>query len=211
MDYPASCGIVVGVTRARQWKWSVLVAGVLVVAACATQRFTGAFSPPPHIRGTDIPVPRAWAARGSVRDWKWIVVHHSASDSGGALVFDEWHRKRGWDELGYHFVIDNGEGQPDGRVEVGSRWYKQKQGAHAKSKSGEYNERGIGICLVGNFEKDRPTDEQWNSLVRLVAYLSREFDIPEDRIIGHRDVNDGTLCPGEHLSIDKLREDVAVY
>lgn len=164
------------------------------------------FRPLPTIKGTNIPVPRAWAPTVPARDWKWIVIHHSASDSGGALLFDQWHRKRGWDELGYHFVIDNGDGLPDGRVEVGSRWYKQKQGAHAKSPTGEYNERGIGICLVGNFEKGQPTEAQLESLAKLTSFLSREYDIPQQRIIGHRDVNHTTLCPGKNLSLEQVHD-----
>lgn len=169
------------------------------------------FGPLPEIRGTDIVVPRHWRADEPGRSWKWIVVHHSASDSGGAVVFDAWHRQRGFDELGYHFVIDNGEGMPDGNVEVGSRWLKQKQGAHAKSADGQYNEHGIGICLVGNFEKDEPTAKQWQMLVKLVAYLSSEYGVDLEHIIGHRDVNGKTLCPGKNVSLEKLRGDVKQY
>jgi len=169
------------------------------------------FQPLPEITGTKVVVPSHWQPEETPRTWKWIVIHHSASDSGGAAVFDVWHRKRGFDELGYHFVIDNGEGMPDGNVEVGSRWLKQKQGAHAKSPDGQYNERGIGICLVGNFENSEPTAKQWQMLVKLVAYLSAQYDIPSDRIIGHHDVNGTTLCPGKNLSVEKLREDVKAY
>lgn len=169
------------------------------------------FRPLPEITGTDVVVPRHWRADVPARNWKWIVIHHSASDSGGAAVFDAWHRQRGFDELGYHFVIDNGEGMPDGNVEVGSRWLKQKQGAHAKSADGQYNEHGIGICLVGNFEKDEPTAKQWQMLVKLVAYLSSEYGVGPEHIIGHRDVNGKTLCPGKNVSLEKLRADVKRY
>jgi N-acetyl-anhydromuramyl-L-alanine amidase AmpD len=122
-------------------------------------------------------------------------------------VFEQWHRKRGWDELGYHFVITNGDGGTDGNVEVGSRWLKQKHGAHAKSVTGEYNEQGIGICLVGNFEAAEPTPAQWASLVKLTAFLTRRYDIPNERIIGHQDVNAKTQCPGKGLDLRRLRED----
>ena len=65
------------------------------------------------------------------RTWKYIVIHHSATDSGSAASFDRSHRKRGWDGLGYHFVIGNGRGTGDGVVEVGYRWTRQVTGAHA--------------------------------------------------------------------------------
>jgi 5-methylcytosine-specific restriction endonuclease McrA len=37
-------------------------------------------------------------------------------------MFDRSHRDKGWDELGYHFVIGNGTSSGDGVVEVGTRW-----------------------------------------------------------------------------------------
>ena len=174
----------------------------------------GEYGPLPTIAGTQVVVPRAWrpSSRSEVRDWKWIVIHHSATGSGGALAFDRMHRARGWDELGYQFVIDNGTARAGGCVEVGSRWVKQKYGAHTKSPDGKYNLQGIGICLVGNFEKETPGPEQWDSLVRLVAFLQGEYGIPARNIIGHRDANGGaTLCPGKNLSVKKLREDVARF
>src|SRR5207248_641368 len=86
-----------------------------------------------------------------VCDWRYIVLHHSASLRGSAEIFDQSHRARGWKCLGYHFVIGNGTDQPDGSVVAGPRWFSQEAGAHANSI--EYNEHGIGICLVGNFDQ----------------------------------------------------------
>src|SRR5690606_32161137 len=78
-------------------------------------------------------VPAGWNARAAGRKWQWIVIHHSATPTGGAVEFDKLHREtNGWDELGYHFVIGNGTNTKDGMVEVGPRWVKQKHGAHAK-------------------------------------------------------------------------------
>ena len=61
------------------------------------------------------PADLLWRAQG-YRPWRYIVIHHSATASGNAAEFDREHRARGWDGLGYHFVIDNGVGGPDGRV-----------------------------------------------------------------------------------------------
>src|SRR5205809_827024 len=74
----------------------------------------------------------------------------AGSASGSAAEFDKYHRSKGWDGLGYHFVIGNGTGSGDGQVEVGYRWKRQMVGAHAGNA--EYNQRGIGICLVGDFQ-----------------------------------------------------------
>jgi len=149
----------------------------------------------------------AWEVHGAVRPWRFIVVHHSATHKGSAEVFDRWHRNHnGWDELGYHFVIGNGTYTGDGRIEVGTRWPKQKHGAHCKVGQDEtYNDFGIGICLVGNFEKEWPNEAQMRSLARLVDYLSARFEIPDAHIFGHGDVDD-TRCPGRHFSFEALFE-----
>jgi N-acetyl-anhydromuramyl-L-alanine amidase AmpD len=146
-------------------------------------------------------VPAAWKPSGMVRPWRWIVVHHSATDAGSADIFDRAHRARGWDELGYHFVICNGNGGEDGRIQVGSRWTKQKWGAHCKTPDNRYNDYGIGICLVGDTEKSRPTAAQLASLARLTSYLADRYDIPASCVIGHGEApGTSTNCPGKHLA-----------
>ena len=147
-----------------------------------------------------------WAPNVAARKWRYIVVHHSASTTGSASSFDREHRaSRGWDELGYHFVIGNGRGSADGAVEVGPRWWKQKYGAHAKTTDNRFNDFGIGICLVGNFDVTRPTAKQQQELVRLVAWLMETYDVPRQNIIGHRDTK-STACPGKFMNLQALRQ-----
>jgi N-acetyl-anhydromuramyl-L-alanine amidase AmpD len=118
-------------------------------------------------------------------------------------MFDRYHRDvNHWEELGYHFVIGNGVGAGDGQVEVGPRWAKQKTGAHAGVK--EYNEFGIGICLVGDFSHTRPTAAQMQSLARLTGYLMQAYRIPANRVIGHRDAKH-TNCPGRYMDLGMVR------
>ncbi|MDP2981504.1 MAG: LysM peptidoglycan-binding domain-containing protein, partial [Candidatus Omnitrophota bacterium] len=59
--------------------------------------------------------------------WKYIIIHHSATDVGNALSFDYIHsHKRLWKGLGFHFVIDNGTGDTkNGHIEVSPRWLHQ--------------------------------------------------------------------------------------
>lgn len=146
------------------------------------------------------PAHRNWAASGN-RPWKHIVIHHSATACGNAAEFNKTHLERGWDELGYHFVIDNGNGGPNGLVEVGSRWRKQKWGAHTGgTPNNEYNNFGIGICLVGNFMSSNPSRLQMRSLRKLVPYLMSRYDIPAGRVIAHRQApNANTECCGRFL------------
>jgi len=142
----------------------------------------------------------AWEPK-AYRPWRYIVVHHSSGPAGNAKLFDRWHRARGWDELGYHFVITNGRGGPDGAVEVGRRWRAGKWGAHTGgTPDNEYNNYGIGICLVGDFNVTEPTPSQLASLRKLVGFLAARYAIPPGRVVGHRDAPGATTdCPGEKL------------
>src|ERR1043165_7697894 len=146
----------------------------------------------------------AWSVPIS-RQWRHIVVHHSASPTGSAASFDRAHREKGWDGLGYHFVIGNGTGSRDGQVEVGYRWTQQMQGAHAGNY--EFNQHGIGICLVGDFEKGGPPSAaQMHSLRSLVAFLQARCSIPTNEIIGHGNVpGRNTECPGRYLDMMAFR------
>jgi hypothetical protein len=151
-------------------------------------------------------VPAEWFPPMADHDWEAIVVHHSASDIGSAGIFDSAHRARGWDELGYHFVIGNGSSTPDGYVEVGSRWLKQKHGAHCKTPSNYYNDYGIGICLVGDFDSARPTAAQMQALRRLMSFLVLRYHISPNRIYGHGEVRGtSTHCPGRYFPMDQVR------
>jgi hypothetical protein len=152
-----------------------------------------------------LPSQPGWIPAVPPRAWRWIVIHHSATNFGSAQKFDRDHRAQGWDELGYHFVIDNGKGGPDGRVEIGPRWTKQKHGAHAKTADDRYNNFGIGICLVGNFDNGPPTPKQMQALAELIAFLQFQYGIPPGNVIGHRDTK-ATACPGRYLSIAAVRE-----
>lgn len=149
-------------------------------------------------------IPRAWTPAASPRAWKWIVIHHSATPAGSAKSFDRMHREKGWDELGYHFVIGNGTESGDGQVEVGQRWTKQKWGAHAKTADNLYNDYGIGICLVGNFDIEKPTPAQMRALAKLTAYLMQTYKVPPSRVLGHSDTKP-TDCPGRNMSIATVR------
>jgi N-acetyl-anhydromuramyl-L-alanine amidase AmpD len=110
-------------------------------------------------------------------------------------------------------VIGNGNGTPDGVVETGFRWKKQIAGTHCTVNAWEYNFFGIGICLVGNFEKVKPTEKQIESLLNLVAKLMKKHKIPLTRVIGHKDVPyddnpfkfEATVCPGKLFPMDEFK------
>ncbi len=143
----------------------------------------------------------------SENQWKYIVIHHSATEKGNASIFDYYHKKkRGWEHgLAYHFVIGNGSSSGDGEIEVANRWKKQIHGAHTANM--DCNRVAIGICLVGNFEKESvPTNKQFESLANLVQYLSRRYDIPLSNVLLHNQVHQkGTACPGKNFPFAQLK------
>ena len=136
--------------------------------------------------------------------WKYIVIHHSATSRGNALIFAKYHSgKRGMQNgLAYHFVIDNGTcGKRDGQLEIGERWTKQKSGGHARQDW--VNQSGIGICLVGNFNNRRPSLRQMRTLINLVRELQKRYNIPINNVIGHGKIKgEKTQCPGKYFPWD---------
>lgn len=113
---------------------------------------------------------------------KYIVVHCSATKEGmdyRARDIDRWHRERGFNSIGYHYVIDL-----DGCIEQG-RGINQ-MGAHVKG----HNNESIGVCYIGGLDasgepKDTRTAAQKQSLNDLLTVLKRMF--PDAVIQGHRD------------------------
>ncbi len=143
------------------------------------------------------------------KKWQYIVIHHSATEEGNSLYFDKYHQVKGWEGIGYHFVIDNGtKEKQDGQIEVSPRWVKQKDGSHCRASN--MNEKAIGICLVGNFNRECVSSKQFNALVYLVKTLKDYYHIPMQNIIGHGQVRGArTECPGKKFPWEELRSRLA--
>lgn len=156
-----------------------------------------------------IPFGNPWKPTAALRDWKHIVIHHTASEGGSVETINAEHLNRKdkngnkWLGIGYHFLIGNGTGMSDGEIEPTFRWKKQMQGAHAGNE--EYNQHGIGICLVGNFQDHRPSPAQLASVKRLVGVLKREYHIKSSQVVGHRDVK-STACPGKMFPMTEVAQ-----
>ena len=141
------------------------------------------------------------------RPWKYVVLHHSASQSGGYAQIDRDHRKiLGFAGCGYHFVIGNGTDTADGQIEVTDRWRNQKNGVHCRNgKTPDVNEYGVGICLVGNFDQAEPTPKQIAAARSLVAYLGSRYNIPTDHRGTHDEFATGeTACPGQYFPANAI-------
>ena len=115
-----------------------------------------------------------------MRQIDYIVIHCSATVKGKnfkAADIDRWHRQRGFNKIGYHYVIDL-----DGTVEVGRP--EDEVGAHVQG----HNSRSIGICYIGGLDNDlKPLDtrtpEQKAALKKLVMDLLSRY--PNAKVVGH--------------------------
>ena len=123
----------------------------------------------------------------------FIAIHCSATSDKqnlGAADIDKWHRKQGWQAIGYHYVI-----RRDGTVEEGRD--EKVVGAHVQG----FNEVSVGVCMVGgvdandvNKAKDNFTEAQFASLKQLLVDLKSRY--PKAKIQGHRDFpNVKKACP----------------
>jgi len=154
-----------------------------------------------------------WTPDEPPRDWKYIVIHHTATPRGSVESIHREHLARRdangnpWRGIGYHFVIGNGNGMADGQIEPTFRWRDQLPGAHAGDAI--HNQQGVGICLVGNFEKQPPTQAQMQSLASLSECLTEAYDIAGKNIKRHRDVK-STACPGRLFPMRELTRRLAL-
>lgn len=129
--------------------------------------------------------------------WRNIIAHHSGIRYGNAAIYGRAHKQRGMENgLAYHFVIGNGVDSKDGAIEIGSRWTRQIEGGHVKSR--KYNLNSIGVCLVGDFQKFRPTKKQLAAFKELVSYLKYDLLGGKPKFYVHNDLEQ-TLCPGKYF------------
>lgn len=118
---------------------------------------------------------------------EYIVIHHTASTAKETVEqIHNFHiNNNGWAGIGYHFYI-----KKDGTI------YKGRDEKYAGAHCENYNSVSLGICLEGNFEIEKPTEKQIQSVTDLVKYLRKKYG--DFKLVGHRDLN-ATACPGQYL------------
>ena len=123
-----------------------------------------------------------------------IIIHCSASEFGNAQRIREWHLEKGWSDIGYHYVINNGKVFKDDKINqrVQDGFIEKGRddsivGAHTQGQ----NSNSIGICLIGN--KDF-TKEQFNSLDTLLDSLLKAYNLAKNDVYGHYNFSSKT-CP----------------
>ncbi len=125
-----------------------------------------------------------------------IIIHCSATREGDDSVdketIDGWHKQKGWNGIGYHFVI-----LIDGTIENGRSI--ETTGAHTRG----YNSKSWGVCYIGGVEKDGKTpkdtrtEAQKDSFDRLLYFL--KLLAPQATIHGHNEFS-AKACPSFDVS-----------
>jgi hypothetical protein len=126
-----------------------------------------------------------------------LIVHHSACTGSPAncnpYKYASYHvRSRGWAGIGYHFVIS-----PDGTINQTNRLE-----TISNHTSGQ-NTVGVGICLSGDFTKERLPTAQKNALVGLLRLLRKKLNKPNLPIFKHGDFA-RTECPA--IDVESIKK-----
>ena len=103
------------------------------------------------------------------------------------------HLRRNYGDIGYHFVVDYAGCVWEGRS-------LEYEGAHVS----HHNDGNIGVMLLGNFERQHPSERQLAGMRVLIAALQEDRRIARRRVYGHRDLGQ-SLCPGRHLYAHVVR------
>ena len=152
------------------------------------------------------PVPRSYWAKGQpiptrlnpLNGAQRITIHHEGSSNFWSndvsataarieMIRQQHLQRMTAGDIGYHFIVDRAGRLWEGRQLV-------FQGAHVKDQ----NEHNVGVMVLGNFETQRPTQQQLATLQRTLAAISGTYRIRSSRVYSHQELA-ATLCPGKSL------------
>ncbi len=128
---------------------------------------------------------------------RWITVHCSATPPELDIGRDDirqWHLQRGWQDIGYHYVI-----RRNGAIELGRPTHVQ--GAHVAG----HNKDNLGICLVGGCDNQMQTQDnftlaQRKTLFALISQLQQQYHIDDQHVTAHNQWNANKACPVIHVN-----------
>lgn len=132
-----------------------------------------------------------------------IVLHCTATLAGqpyNANAIREMHKRRGFSDIGYGFLIGLDGEEWEGRKPL------QATGAHVRG----FNDRTLGVAYVGGLRAsdamptDTRTPKQIKTMIDLLKRLIKVY--PNAVILGHRDLSpdldgDGVIEPFEFIKI----------
>ena len=139
-----------------------------------------------------------------MRPIKEIIIHCTGTVPSRSITVEtirNYHvRVKGWEDIGYHFLID-----ADGVCWNGRNI--EKPGAHCKYR----NKESIGVAYVGglHFDGETPMDTRTTpqkvALVKLVKNLMFKYDITQENIHCHNEFS-SKACPC--FTIESFREEL---
>jgi len=133
---------------------------------------------------------------------EYLIIHHAGGSDKNPLldtsnqtfkIIQDYHISKGWENIGYHWVIEKTGNIVAGRPE-------NYHGAHTSN----YNNKSIGIVLCGNFDVTLPTTAQTESLRKLLKEKMVQYNIPIEKIVPHRTFANKT-CYGNKIKDDWAR------
>ncbi len=130
---------------------------------------------------------------------KFITLHHGGEEyppdkntAEHLRKLQQWSRnEKKWIDIPYHFMIDW-----EGKI------YAGRDLRYPGDTNTNYDPAGHAlICVLGNFEVQTPNEKQLHAVVDLMAWLCAQYQLSPEVIQGHKDVAQGTVCPGKNLYV----------
>lgn len=130
---------------------------------------------------------------------KFITLHHGGEEYLGdkptpayLVNLQNWSRAdKKWIDIPYHFLIDL-----EGKI------YAGRDLRYPGDTNTAYDPTGHAlICVLGNYEIQHPSKRQREAVIDLFTWLCWRYQISPETIAGHKDVAEGTVCPGKNLYV----------
>jgi hypothetical protein len=133
--------------------------------------------------------------------WRYIYVHHSRTSGGDAVGLSQ---QSGATD---HFVIGNGDGCIDGEIQMTQSWNHQESIGNPPQGASHMDPGCISICLVGDFDRARPTETQLRRLGQLVGTLQEKLHIGSSDVQVY-DLNQSPAGIGHSFPIATFRNEI---
>ena len=129
-----------------------------------------------------------------------IAIHHSLTTSGSAEAFANYHvGTNDWSVMGYHYVVGR-----EGDIS----WCSDH--TVVTPHVGNHNRYSLGICMVGDFRTQQPTEKQYEATLWLVNHLQKQLP-NKCQVWGHNQFSgyQSKQCPV--IDMNKFRKDVEEF
>jgi hypothetical protein len=114
-------------------------------------------------------------------NWNRIEISYSRTPAGSIQQLAASIGLTSSADLNFHFVICNGQGETDGRIQAAEKWRMQRPCLPSGNWYG--TGRTIRLCVIADGLKILPTDCQLRRTAALAEALARKFDIPSQQIL----------------------------